>query len=295
MWEPLPDLVRALSHHACCAVRGGTLVALGGFVDLDEDPDEDPVDDQDDEPLTTASVEVQDTRAAGEAALSRELPQLSCGQFCGGAALVVDESESDACQVLLLGGCFADGPPSSQVWRVDLARGVCTPQPSLGRARNVFATARLPGGRIVCVGGEDDDVGTDVSAEMWEPTQGTWRNLPDVSVGRYHATGCDLGDGRFAVLGGMNPVGGGTSLSCEALALDGTERWEPMPPMHQARYGFAAAAVGGCVIVAGGRGALGAPGLRSVEVYEEAAGVWRRLPTACDLPHGLSSMGSALL
>jgi hypothetical protein len=57
---------------------------------------------------------------------------------------------------------------------------------------------------------------------------------------------------------------------------------------------FAAATVGGCVIVAGGV-VYGEPGLRSVEVYEEATGVWRRLPRACDLPHGLCFMGSALL
>ena len=237
MWEPLPGLVRARSQHACCVVRGGTLVALGGCVDLYEDPDEDPDDDQDDE-ILTASVEVQDTRAAGEAALSRELPQLSCGQFCDGTALVVDESESDAGPVLLLGGSLGDGPPSSQVGRVDLATGVCTPEPSLGREHYTFAAARQPRGRVVCAGGEDEHVGTGVFAELWEPTQGTWRNLPDMSVGRYGAAGCVMGNGRFAVLGGAGSgVGGQPSSSCEALALDGTERWEPMPPMHQARRG----------------------------------------------------------
>ena len=61
--------------------------------------------------------------------------------------------------------------------------------------------------------------------------------------------------------------------------------------MLEARYAFACAALGGCVIVAGGRDADKA--LSSVEVYEEATGVWRMLP--CDLPQALAEMGSALL
>ena len=81
--------------------------------------------------------------------------------------------------------------------------------------------------------------------------------------------------------------------SCEALVLDsGAERWEPLPPMLEARGAYACAAVGGCVIVASGDG-IGGASLSSVEVYEEATGVWRRLP--CDLPRALAGMGSALL
>jgi hypothetical protein len=78
--------------------------------------------------------------------------------------------------------------------------------------------------------------------------------------------------------------------SCEALTRDGNiERWDPLPPMHEARHVFACAAVGECVIVAGGVGSS------TVEVYEEALGRWRRLP--CNLPHNteLYWMGSALL
>jgi hypothetical protein len=74
-----------------------------------------------------------------------------------------------------------------------------------------------------------------------------------------------------------------------SLDRDG-ERWEPLPQMHDARHGPACAAIGGCVIVAGG------DGLVTAEVYEEALGRWRRLP--CDLPydtelscmHGSASM-----
>ena len=105
-----------------------------------------------------------------------------------------------------------------------------------------------------------------------------------------------LNDGRFAVFGGIgvSHVDGSivTLDSCEALVLDnGAERWEPLPPMLEARCNFACAAVGRCVIVAGGQ--TDDTRLSSAEVYEEAAGVWRRLP--CTLPRALSCMGSALL
>ena len=110
-----------------------------------------------------------------------------------------------------------------------------------------------------------------------------------MSVGRYGGGGCVLSDGRFAVFGG---AGGYPPTSpCEVLTLDGdTERWDPLPPMHEARTFFACAAIGRCVIVAGGEGSV------TAEVYEKALGRWRRLP--CDIPciaWELCGMGSALM
>ena len=72
------------------------------------------------------------------------------------------------------------------------------------------------------------------------------------------------------------------------------ERWESMRPMHDARAGMACVAVGGCVIAAGGAAPTSCHA-RSVEVYEEALGRWRRLP--CSLPDSAGSiwMGSALM
>jgi hypothetical protein len=59
--------------------------------------------------------------------------------------------------------------------------------------------------------------------------------------------------------------------------------------MHVAKSDFACAAIGRCVIVAGGVGVI------TAEVYEEALGQWRRLPG--NLPHsaGTAYMGSAII
>jgi len=73
------------------------------------------------------------------------------------------------------------------------------------------------------------------------------------------------------------------------LAVGDGEHWEHLPPMHDARTGFACAAVAGCVIVVGGHG------LKSAEVFDEVLDRWLRLP--CDLPldSQLYIMGGALL
>ncbi len=100
---------------------------------------------------------------------------------------------------------------------------------------------------------------------------------------------CVLSVGRFAILGGWDDNGVSTR-SCEALTLDGNgERWELLPPMHTARVGFACAAIGGCVFVAGGADSI------TAEVYEEALGRWRRLPCSLPRDNRLVLMGSALM
>jgi hypothetical protein len=68
------------------------------------------------------------------------------------------------------------------------------------------------------------------------------------------------------------------TASCEVLTLDGDiDRWDPLPPMHQAREVVCARRS------AGGRGCF------TAEVYEEALGRWRRLP--CNLPESAGSWG----
>jgi hypothetical protein len=274
-WGAMPALVTARSNHACCVVRG-KLVVLGGYTSVGGG--------------RTSSVEMLSSEE-GEGAFL-DLPPLSCGGVYGSAAIAVEESESAAGQVLLLGG-WVQGVVST-VRLVDLATGVCTPgRLDMLRSRSHFAAVGLPDGRIVCAGGSGN------SAEMWgAPVQRaldaawTWIQLPAMSVIRLGCRGCMMSDGRFAVLGGRGN-GGAVTSSCEALAIgDHDEHWEPPSPMNDARYDCACAAVAGCIIVAGGWGNI------SAEVYDEVLGRWLRLPF--NLPHagvagGLAGMGSALL
>jgi hypothetical protein len=279
-WEPVPALITARFDHACCAVRGA-LVVLGGDISGDD---------------IISSVEML---SEGQGVFTAS-PPLSCGSITDAAVVVVEESDSAAGQVLILGGWIEINGTVSAVHLVDLATGACTPQPNLLHARDQFAAARLPDGCIVCAGGMGDS-GPWLSAEVLEPpVQGsldaawTWRELPQLSAGRYGCIGCVLSDGRFAVLGGANgnQVANGNHQflsSCEALAVGDGEHWEQMPPMHDARVDFTGAAVAGCIIVAGGHG------LKSAEVFDEVLDRWLRLPYDLPLDGGLYCMASALL
>jgi hypothetical protein len=280
-WERMPSLTRGRAYHSCCAVRGG-IVVLGGLVEGQESMLYE----------IAASVEI----LGCDSVAAKVLPPLGCGAITESFAVAVDESESDEGQVLLLGGRIGHGRLSSVVQKVDLATGVCTPHSSFFSQHGPLwgcTAARLPDGRIVCVGRNFNNSwqGTAQVLEPPPPEHGSpseaswqWRYLPGMSVGRCGGGGCVLSDGRFAVFGG-------SGASCEALTLDGDiERWDPLPPMHEARRRFfACAAIGGCVIAAGGYGSI------TAEVYEEALGRWRRLP--CNLPHAgqLYAMGSAVM
>jgi hypothetical protein len=261
-WEPMPALVTARKSHACCAVRG-TLVALGGVTSGEKG--------------LSISSEVEMLSSGAFV----DLPPLSRGGILGFAAIEVDESESAAGQVLLLGGREDAIRILSTVYLVDLATSACARQPDLLHSRVCHAAARLPDGRIVCAGGYDDAYVDLSSAEVWgPPVQGgadaawTWSELPAMSAARYGCCGCVVSDGRFAVLGGYS---GGSLSSCEALTIGAAAHWEPLPPMHDPRNFFAYGAVAGCVIVAGGLGRT------SAMVYDESRNRWLRLPN--DLPH----------
>jgi hypothetical protein len=272
-WVPIPALVAPRSSHACCAVRG-TVVVLGGSKQEQKD---------------TSSVEML-ISSSEEGGAFVDLPPLSCGELFGAAAIAVDESDSAARQVLLIGGLNEAFTLVSTVQLVDLATGACAPQNNLLHPRAYSAAGRLLDGRVVCAGSSD--------AEVWgAPEQGgsdaawIWRQLPAMSAERYACCGCVMSDGRFAVLGGVSYGGDNVSLSsCEALAFDdGVAHWESLPPMHDARHGFACWAVAGCIIVAGGLGR------KSAELYDAELNRWLRLP--CDLPYesGLAAMGSAVV
>jgi hypothetical protein len=259
----MPGLVTPRSHHACCAVRG-KLVDLGGNTPGGG---------------VTSSVEM--VSSTEEGAFFVDLPPLSCGAIGGAAAIAVEESDSAAGQVLLLGGAMQGVGVVSTVRLVDLATSVCTPgRPDMLRSRCYFAAAGLLGGGIVCAGGYSSD--NQSAAEMWgPPVQGaldaawTWRHLPAMSVARYGCSGCVMSDGRFDVL----VRGVGDRRRRRALGASAA---------HARSTGLLF--LRGCC---GMRHRRRGVGRNSAEVFDEVRGRWLRLPRG--LPHNLGEMGSALL
>ena len=246
-WAAMSSLMTPHWHHACCAVRD-TIVVLGGRTSG---------------PSLTSSVLTSSVEMySREEGAWVQLPPLACGGIAGCVALAVEESDSAAGQVLLLGG--------REVQLVDLATGACTRQPDMLHPRDYFSAARLKDGRVVCAGGSR--LAACSSAEVYGPdAQGaleaswTWTELPPMNAGHWGSCGCVLSDGRFAVIG----IGGLTTL---ALTLGDDAHWQSLAPMRENRQSFACAVVAGSIIVAGGYGR------KSAELYDEVLNRWFRLP-----------------
>ena len=163
-WERMPSLARERYQHACCAMRG-RVVVLGGFFAEPHTP-----------PPQTASVDM--LGYDDDDSQWKLLPPLSCGPVRHARALAIDESESELGQVLLFGRASGAGSRSSSVHTVDLATGVCTPQPPLishpGHSLEIVgcSAARLPDGRIVCTGKFDlGNQGWGAFARVLEPPE----------------------------------------------------------------------------------------------------------------------------
>lgn len=283
-WEQMHSLNYARSGHACCVVRGNVVV-IGGQMPLFLS--EEGVVDFAHTVLSTVEVLREVNPSTSERACGYPSwgvgSNLSCGPRAGSSALPIHEHVTVEGQVLLIGGFSSeDYVPLNDVVQVDLATGACSMQAPLLRPRHSFATSRLPDGRIVCAGG----CGGLSAVEIFEPpTEDSpdiawcWRSLPDMSIPRRDLAGCVMSDGRFAVFGGENfwfPYDINILSSCEVLCLDGEEeRWEPLPSMLTPKSCCMCVAVGGCVIVTDGD----YPD-NSMEVYEEALGVWRKIPSS---------------
>jgi hypothetical protein len=109
------------------------------------------------------------------------------------------------------------------------------------------------------------------SAELYDPTTGTWTTIPPMHTVRENHTATLLGNGKVLVAGGM----GATDILASAELYDPeTGTWTTAPSMHTARDGHTATLLGnGKVLVAGGNGATGA-NLASAELYDPDTGVW---------------------
>jgi hypothetical protein len=114
----------------------------------------------------------------------------------------------------------------SAVHKVDLATGVCTPQPSSSFNPRYPVAARLPDGRIVCSSDQSTRQTVKVFAppDPGSPNGASWQlmDLPSTCVARRFGGGCVMSDGRFAVFGGMDGSRAAMS-SCEALTLAGSD------------------------------------------------------------------------
>ncbi len=149
----------------------------------------------------------------------------------------------------------------------------------------------LPDGRVLAVGGKDDNGIEIASTELFDPATGTWALTGSLNAGRYSHTATLLPNGKVLVVGGTG-VGGGSLASAE-LYDPVTGLWTLANPMADARANHTASLLAhGKVLVAGGW-SLGWIG--TAELYNPANGTWaaagtlaaaRYQHTATLLPNG---------
>lgn len=201
--------------------------------------------------------------AAGSMTAARNLPM---------ATLLLDGT------VLVTGGeGYQDGAYHflASAERFDPATNLSAPQGPMTVARYGHAAVRLADGRVLLLGGLDDELHVLDSAELFDPATGRFIPTGPLSAPREGMTATLLRDGRVLVVGGDDGEKG----------LATTELYDPAAGTFQAtgslatpRVGHAAAALpeGRVVILGGGTGRGAAvPDLLAVEIYDPASGSFR--------------------
>jgi N-acetylneuraminic acid mutarotase len=163
------------------------------------------------------------------------------------------------------------------------------PTGSMTCARESHTATRLPNGLVLLTGGVGDTNNLS-SAELYDPTSGTWTATGSMSAVRYQHTATLLPNGKVLVTGGQSQ----TSIASAEVYDPATGTWTPTGPMSRPRiYHTATVLPNGKVLVAGGYD--GTNYLSSAELYDPATGTWtmtgsltdaRSYHTATLLPSG---------
>jgi hypothetical protein len=150
-----------------------------------------------------------------------------------------------------------------------------SPAGNLGLARYGQHAVALKGGDVLVVGGEHEQLSPPTyltSAEIFDPSTGTWTAAGDIGAVRTDYTLTPLADGRALLAGGL--AADGVTVLRSTLIYDPVKNaWSPGPDMKDARTQHAAALLkDGRVLVAGGVDRLGR--LATSEMLDTAARAW---------------------
>lgn len=148
---------------------------------------------------------------------------------------------------------------------------------SLQTARGGHTATLLPNGLVLVAGGVSGNGATVLkSAELYNPTSGTWTPTQDMNSPRSGHTATLLPDGKVLVAGGSRDSGPFWVSSAEIYdPIAGT--WTPTGSMSLPRSGHTATLLSdGRVLVAGGitSGSSRDNSTDSADIYNPASGIW---------------------
>lgn len=168
----------------------------------------------------------------------------------------------------------------------DPASGTWTLTGSMNNARRSHTATLLPDGKVLVAGGFFDIPNSILqsgnplsSAEIYDPTSGTWTTTGQLADARYDHTATLLSDGRVLVAGGRTgPSRYGPSLATAELYDPASGTWTGTGSLNTARrFHTGTLLPDGKVLVAGGVDSHDGY-LASAELYDPQIGTWT--PTA---------------
>jgi galactose oxidase-like protein len=186
-------------------------------------------------------------------------------------------------KVLVAGGADGSAAPQSSAALYDPAAATWAATGALLTARRLHTLTLLADGRVLVTGGitgSGEFPPGVATAEIYDPTPGTWTPTGGLHTARWGHSAVLLADGRVLVAGGF------TARSAQSLkALRSAEifdpaagTWTETAALTDARGGHRAITLGGGkVLVVGGSAPIGrelTAALAFCELYDPAAGQW---------------------
>jgi hypothetical protein len=142
--------------------------------------------------------------------------------------------------------------------------------------RGFHTATRLPNGSVLVAGGAIggfESLTALASAELYDPSNGSWSATGDMHEGRFDHTATRLPDGTVLVAGGCCGSGYLEPIVSAELFDPSSALWTATRGMIEARgWHTATLLLDGKVLVAGGGGVSG--DLSSAELYEPGRGSW---------------------
>lgn len=184
--------------------------------------------------------------------------------------------------ILMQSGCQSAPPKPRSITAVG----------QMQHRRSVHTATLLPNGRVLMVGGKDDN-GPQAMAELYDPDSGKFRMAGALSVARFHHTATLLADGRVLIAGGATAGGENMSPTTAAAELydPATGTFQRTGDLTQSRSGHTATLLPqGKVLIVGGSTNGGSTStlltLDSVEIYDVASGKFTRISPLTDAREG---------
>jgi hypothetical protein len=199
--------------------------------------------------------------------------------------------------VLVAGGFDGsiNGPPifaDAEIY--NLKTGAWTTIAPMNTARAAPVAVRLENGRVMVIGGADENFNFLASAEIYDPSTNTWSLTAPMNNAHFEDFPAVLLPGRKVLVAG----GFGSdfvSLTSAEIYDEATNTWTPTGSMNVGRGEFVNAVLyDGRVLVAGGAATDGTA-IASAEIYDPVTGTWvltgsmstaREDPTAVRLRNG---------